>query len=495
MRLREITLAGFRAFAESTTVDLSADCTILVGKNGQGKTSLLDGLFWALTGHLERLGGDEALVSLYSRTGGATVNLTLSDGEDDLVVRRRFVGGRTSLTCRLGDRALEDDEVRRRYGGVIALPGESTTAATTMARSLYLQQDAIRDFICADTDDSRFRVVADLCGLSRATDLQVALQRERKAWSHATNTQRATFLSKQQRVSELAERSSLLGAATQSERRLRREWDRWWARLKAAGVGDADVRPELDAVDASGRLERAVREVEATKVAAERRRADLVETIGKARIVADSFSESEGPLREAVSAARHLEEQARGTLRAAEARNREAAAKRLRERVVADELRALSELALRHLGDRCPVCGQLQDATKTEENLRQYVDGATASAPALEDLTPLLDRVTATQQVSIRKIEALREAEAKHARVRQVSIQLEEATTTLGLESGLATDERTLQLERLEAKAVEQLQELASIRTAADDLSLAIARSREWALREELGAATGTGEK
>ena len=64
MRLKEITLSGFRAFAETTTVDLDADCIILVGTNGQGKTSLLDGLFWALTGQLGRIGKDKSLVSL-----------------------------------------------------------------------------------------------------------------------------------------------------------------------------------------------------------------------------------------------------------------------------------------------------------------------------------------------------------------------------------------------------------------------------------------------
>ena len=231
MRLREITLSDFRAFAETTTVDLSADCTILVGKNGQGKTSLLDGLFWALTGQLERIGKDKSLVSLYSSTGSATVSLTLSDDDGDLVVRRRFDGDRTTLTCRLADRTLDREEVRDRYGALIALPGESATesaasSAATMARSLYLQQDAIRDFVSADTDDSRFRVVADLCGLGRATDLQAALQRERKAWSQATNKMRDEARAKHLRVSELAERSSSLGAAMHSERQVSSQWKR-----------------------------------------------------------------------------------------------------------------------------------------------------------------------------------------------------------------------------------------------------------------------------
>ena len=491
MRLKEITLSGFRAFAETTTVDLSADCTILVGNNGQGKTSLLDGLFWALTGRLERIGKDESLVSLYSGTGGATVSLTLSDGGDDLVVRRRFDGDRTSLVCRLGDQTLDQEEVRSRYRALIALPGESTmelaaSAAATMARSLYLQQDAIRDFITADTDDSRFRVVADLCGLGRATDLQATLQRERKAWTQATNNMRVEVRSKQHRVSGLTERSSLLGTAMQSERQLSSEWTKWWARLKTAGVIQTDATPELTASDASASLERAIRALDATRLAAERRRADLTEAIRKVRIVAEDFPESEVPLREAAKGAQQFEEQARRDLHAAEARNSEAADQRLRQKVSADELCTLSELALRHLSDRCPVCGQLHDREKTEAILRRYIDAPQASVPSLEDLTPLLTRVTATQQETIAKIDALRETEAKNARTRQLRVELAEAAAKMGVESGAAIDELIPELERLQFEVVDQLQELSAVRTAADDLALAIARSGEWAQREEV---------
>ena len=59
MHLKKITLSGFRAFAETTTVDLDADCIILVGTNGQGKTSLLDGLVlgadWARWGESAKI--------------------------------------------------------------------------------------------------------------------------------------------------------------------------------------------------------------------------------------------------------------------------------------------------------------------------------------------------------------------------------------------------------------------------------------------------------
>ena len=500
MRLKKITLSGFRAFAETTTVDLDADCIILVGTNGQGKTSLLDGLFWALTGQLGRIGKDESLVSLYSETGGAAVKLILSDGADDLVVFRRYDGDQTSLVCRVGDRTLEQEEVRSRYGALIASPGEwpgevTASVAATMGRSLYLQQDSIRDFISADTDESRFRVVADLCGLGRSTDLQVSLQRERKGWTQATNQFEKQVRANQHRVAELREWSSRLGSTPQSEQQLSDEWKRWWARLEKTGATLAEATPELGASDASASLDRAIRSLEGTKLKAERRRGGLVEAIRKARIVVEDCPTNEVPLKDAVEEAQELEEQVRHALHDAEVRNSVAREELLRARVSADERRTLSELALRHLTDRCPVCGQLLDRKETAASLRRYIDAQPTSAAPPEDLAPLLTHVTAAQQEALKRIEALREAEAKNARTRQIRAELAEAVATLGGESGFPIADLIRELERLQLEVVEQLQELASIRSAADDLSLAVARSREWAQREEVRRQLEVAEK
>ena len=491
MRFKEITLSGFRAFAATTTVHLDADCIILVGTNGQGKTSLLDGLFWALTGHLGRIGKDESLVSLYSETGGATVSLTLSDGGNDLVIFRRFDGDRTSLVCRLGDRTLEHEEVRSRYGALIALPGESreelaASMAATMARSLYLQQDSIRDFISADTDDSRFRVVADLCGVGRATDLQATLQRERRAWTQATNKFVNQVRSNQLRVSGLRERSSEFGSTTHSEKQLSDEWKWWWTRLEKTGATVGEATPEWGASDASASLDRAIRLLESAKLRAERRRAGLVEGIRKARIVVDDSPTNEVQLKEAVEGARQLEEEFRRAFHDAEAKNSVAQEELLRAKISADELRTLSELALRHLSDRCPVCDQLIDREETAASLRRYMNAQPASTTPLEDLKPLLTHVTAAQQETLKRIKALREAEAKNAHTRQIRAELAETVATLEVESGIPIANLIGEMERLQLEVVDQLQELSSIRAAADDLALAVARTHEWAQREEV---------
>ena len=226
--------------------------------------------------------------------------------------------------------------------------------------------------------------------------------------------------------------------------------------------------------------------MDATILAAERKRADVIETIRKARIVVDASYANEEPLTGAVKDAQELGDHARRALHAAEARNSDAAERRLREKVSVDELRTLTELALRHLGDRCPVCGQPHDREETEANLRRNIDAPLGLVSSHEDLTPLLTRVAAAQRETIRTIDALREAEAKNARTRQTRVELADSAAKLGVESGLAVDEFISELEGLHAEVSEQLRNLSSVRTAGDDLSLAIARSREWAQREEV---------
>lgn len=54
-RLLELQLSGFRCFLRDTTIPLDADVVLIYGSNGTGKTSILAGLEYALTGTVEDL--------------------------------------------------------------------------------------------------------------------------------------------------------------------------------------------------------------------------------------------------------------------------------------------------------------------------------------------------------------------------------------------------------------------------------------------------------
>ena len=494
MRFKRIALSGFRAFATTTTVDLDADCVILSGANGQGKTSLLDGIFWALTGRLERLGtGDDKLVSLYSETGGASVSLTLSTDEEDLTILRRFDGQKTNLTCRLGDRPVEGDELQRRFGTLVVQPSDLTSEAavafaTAMARSLYLQQDSIRDFINADTDDTRFRVVAELCGLGRVTDLQAALQQQRKGWTQATNQLQAQTSVKRTRLAELRDRSSRLAAPDSSVQLLSSKWEEWWRQLKEIVPSFREKTPDVGSAAADAGLDRAMRLLDSTRLEVERRRDAVADAIRLVQALPVNTSQDEDVLRTAVKTAEVAEARAREALRAGEAKNLSLEQELLQAKTSDRDLWTLAELALRHLGDKCPVCDQTFDKEATVKRLRAYLESSPAQGPTIQDLSPLVQKVAAIQSHTLAAAETLRNAESKNARARQARGDLQKRLEQLGIELSELPAEVQTRLETLQQQIAQQLSLLAASRTSADQLSLSLARASELAQRKEVDA-------
>lgn len=79
MRLVSLEISGFRGFPQRCMFDLDADAIVVVGANGHGKTSLFDGILWALSGRIPRISEDARIVSMYSETGQARVELGFKD--------------------------------------------------------------------------------------------------------------------------------------------------------------------------------------------------------------------------------------------------------------------------------------------------------------------------------------------------------------------------------------------------------------------------------
>ena len=60
MKLDYVELAGFRGFRDKTRFDLPSGFAVLSGRNGTGKSTLLDAVDFALTGTINKFGVTEA---------------------------------------------------------------------------------------------------------------------------------------------------------------------------------------------------------------------------------------------------------------------------------------------------------------------------------------------------------------------------------------------------------------------------------------------------
>ena len=89
--------------------------------------------------------------------------------------------------------------------------------------------------------------------------------------------------------------------------------------------------------------------------------------------------------KEAEDASKDLEA-ARKTLADAEEEVAEARRQQMEARSEREDLRVLAEIALRHLGQQCPVCQQTYDIDSTRERLARLREGVEPAGPPVNEL-------------------------------------------------------------------------------------------------------------
>lgn len=88
IQLKEVRFSNFRSFGEDCSIPLQPGPSVLVvaGPNGLGKTTLIEGIEWALTGRIRRFRQDEdkvnrALTRWGAKPGSHQVRLTFDEGQ------------------------------------------------------------------------------------------------------------------------------------------------------------------------------------------------------------------------------------------------------------------------------------------------------------------------------------------------------------------------------------------------------------------------------
>ena len=493
MRVASLEISGFRAFSGTERFDLDGDIVLVVGVNGQGKTSLFDAIHWAITGQISRLERPASVVSLYSSSGEARVEVTVaSEDGRTLVVTRQSDGRADRLLVREGDEEFRGEaaeyELFRRLWPEGLLANESRAALrSALERGVYLQQDTLKDFLTADTDQERFNAISELIGTGRATELQVALENSRRAWSRATNQLTSEITDTEERLSRLNSQLRELTGSAPTGALSPDEWTNWWGRAQRLGVTAGSI-PGVESSDAQGAIDTAMAELRAIRLSRERR-GDRLQELATALRELPSTAFDLDTLRQAAEESALALANVRNELAEAENRAAETRRSQTAARSEQQELSVLAEVALRHLGERCPVCQQTYDREVTREQLNSLLritDYAADPPDIIPDLAQIAEHVEEMENAASTRTAALQDAQRQHRmradaheRIRiglaDLAINVPSENDAISaIESALAENERDL--ESLTAEAI-----------LGEALALSLARAGQLARQAELG--------
>ncbi|MDZ4852651.1 MAG: AAA family ATPase [Pirellulaceae bacterium] len=486
MRLKSIDIGGFRGFASRQKFDLSADATVIVGVNGLGKTSLLDAILWGLCGKVDRVGDDAKLVSLYSETGEARISIELESQSGELTsITRSSDGSKQSIQLSTGEMDFKGGSADARlyelcWPDAISASDSNASLTSAFVRSVYLQQDRVRDFLDASSDQDRFNIISELVGTGRLTELQLQLERERNSWTRATTQRKTEGKPLLDRVAELERQ---LQKIRQSSETLDEEgtpsWSEWWTAAKGLGIISPADPPSAASVEASNSLNFAIQELQSAGSQSERKRGIGVSL----RTLLD-----EKPNRPEVSIdeLRLVNEKAEAELNDTRTKldfaRRQAAENRrlqIETRELKAQQRALAQIALMLLGDHCPVCEQSYDHEQTKSRLERLVipeETALTSATETSDIVSELaieEEKFAKFAMDAKKL--LDETRAKIASYSKWQDEVTRAISDLELEI-LASDLKSSHIDEIISSCTRRNAELLAHRKAGERLSLNLAR-------------------
>lgn len=496
MRIRSLEVEGFRGFGQRERIDLNADAVILLGVNGSGKTSLFDAIMWSLSGRLPRVedpGG--SVISEYAESGEARVAIEVElDGDGVMTVVRSLTrdDDQTRLQIEAVGAVLRGSEAevelyRRLWPDALSAPNGEVALLTALTRSVYLQQDLVREFVDADSDAERFEAVSELVGVGRVRELQVALDNARRAWSQSTNKLASEGEPRAQRLRSLDSQLARLSETGPKEAQLDAEWQAWWQRF--ASVYSQDV-PALftEARSATGTgLDDALKTLAAERRRDERRLIEsqtLLAELTEEQPHSTGSPESAASLLEEARVAAQSAQAALDTARALEAERRDQA---IREEERTAQLATLAQLALKHLGDRCPVCTQHDDREVTIAHLEGLIAASTEKSPIAPSNGPDIDSLSQELTERQRRVTEL-ESELQQLRAQEQARQTAIAQRTARLAAlGIAGDVPADEALRDLISGVRQRQQSAeTLQKDGETLALALARSGEAARRAEL---------
>ncbi len=195
---------GVRGFNRPTRIELGPGLNVLAGKNGSGKTSLLQAVEWCLAGKIDYMKGEEfiqedAIVNIFNPARTAKVSIILQGPSSSIVVSRRrrmqksTTRGASPLTLKANGRTFEDEEAQAQLEKLLGIPMDEISS------SVYLHQESLKAILSTDPKE-RSRVIDKMLGIEEVHSLIESLASTRKIGIASKELQRQIERLKEEKV-------------------------------------------------------------------------------------------------------------------------------------------------------------------------------------------------------------------------------------------------------------------------------------------------------
>ena len=496
MKVKSLEISGFRAFSKNHSFDLDADIVLVVGVNGQGKTSFFDAILWAVTGAIPRLRALESVVSRYSTSGEARVALSIVDDEGKTIdVIRQSDGLRDDLLVKVNGDDYRDQQgqvqlIQNLWPEGLRSNDQSLALQYAIQYGVYLQQDVLTGFLTAETDEQRFNVFSQFVGAGAATEFQLALEGSRRAWSQATNVLANRLEEKEQRTELLESQLRELEGDDFLYNVNEEEWATWWTRVRSFGGTRSDT-PAPDSPESQGAVDTAMAQLRTIRLSYERRRENLLD-LETAVLALPSVDFDPNELELTATRLEQTLAAARESLAEAEATTSSFLRVQTEARSEHQERVLLADLALRHLEEQCPVCLQSYDKDSTRKRLEMIRDTAEPSlnVPSdLPDLSNLEGQIRELGRDASNALTALQQARRQLELRKDEQERVRLALEGLDIDASTNGDISVVIRSALEENA-RQLEELSSTRLQGESIALSLARAGQLARKREIEQAS-----
>ena len=492
MRVKSLKINGFRAFSKNHSFDLDADIVLVVGANGQGKTSFFDAILWAITGGIPRLKGLESVVSRYSTSGEARVELSIVDDDDKTIdVTRQSDGSRDELLVRVNGNDYRDQQgqvqlIENLWPEGLRSNDQIMALRSALQYGVYLQQDVLTGFLTAETDEQRFNVFSQFVGAGAATEFQLALERSRRAWSRATNVLADRLQEKEQRKEQIELQLVELEGDDSPYHVDREEWATWWTRFRPFGAARSDA-PAPDSPESQGAVDAAMAELRTIRLSYERQR-QYLQDLESMVLALPAVDQDPSELELMVARLEQALAVARASFAAAETTTSDFLKAQSEMRSEHHERVLLADLALRHLDEQCPVCFQWYDKESTRQRLETIRSTAEPSLDLpsdLPDLSMLQGRIRELERDVSDASKALqhtrRQSELRRNKQERIRLALEE----LGIDA-LTSGDISVAIKSALEENTRQLDEISNVRLQGESIAMSLAREGQLARKKEI---------